>query len=147
MNQEFATGTFDAAPAINALVALCHDAAEQAGWWIDPPSGLNLKRVINGPEGPLEKRFAKALVAEKLMLKVSELAEAMEGHRKGLMDDKLPHRTMLEVEFADCIIRICDTAGAMGLDLGGAIVEKMAFNAVRPDHKLEARMAEGGKAY
>jgi len=38
-------------------------------------------------------------------------------------------------------------AGAYGFDLGGAIAEKMAFNAIRPDHKLEARAAEGGKVY
>jgi NTP pyrophosphatase (non-canonical NTP hydrolase) len=71
----------------------------------------------------------------------------MEGHRKGLPDDKLPHRSMIEVELADAVIRIADLAGALGLDLGGAIAEKMAFNAVRPDHKLENRLAEGGKAY
>ena len=36
-------------------------------------------------------------IGEKLMLIVSEVAEAMEGHRKNLMDDKLPHRTMIVV--------------------------------------------------
>ncbi|RZK79787.1 MAG: hypothetical protein EOO85_02735, partial [Pedobacter sp.] len=39
-----------------------------------------------------------------LMLIVSEVAEAMEGDRKGLMDDHLPERPMLEVELADAII-------------------------------------------
>jgi len=33
------------------------------------------------------------------------------------------------------------------MDIGGAVAEKMAFNAIRPDHKLENRMAEGGKTY
>lgn len=81
------------------------------------------------------------------MLIVSEVSEAMEGHRKNLMDDKLPHRPMIEVELADALIRIADLAGALGLDLGGAVEEKLAFNASRPDHKLENRMAAGGKAY
>jgi len=137
----------EVAAAVGMLVNICHNAAFAAGWWHDRPSGLNLKRLINQPEGPLEHRFAKALVAEKICLQHSELSEAMEGHRKGLMDDKLPHRPMLEVEFADTIIRILDTAGAMGLDVGGAIAEKLAFNAVRPDHKPENREAVGGKAY
>jgi hypothetical protein len=132
---------------VTNLVAICHSAAFDAGWWFDRPSGLDLKRLINDPSGPLEHRFAKALVAEKICLQHSELSEAMEGHRKGLMDDKLPHRKMLEVEFADALIRICDTAGAMGLDLGGAVAEKLAFNAIRPDHKPENREAVGGKAY
>ena len=67
--------------------------------------------------------------------------------RKGLMDDKLPHRSMLEVELADAVIRIADLAGALDLDLGGAVAEKMAFNAQRADHKPENRLAAGGKAY
>lgn len=84
---------------------------------------------------------------ELLMLCVSELAEAMEGHRKSLPDDKLPHRSMFEVELADCLIRIFDLAGARGLDLQGAYEEKMAYNAQRADHKIEQRLQPGGKAY
>jgi len=86
-------------------------------------------------------------VSEKLMLVVSEVSEAMEGHRKNLMDDKLPHRKMVEVELADAVIRIADLAGALGLDLGGAIQEKMDYNAVRPDHKPENRLKPGGKQF
>ena len=81
------------------------------------------------------------------MLVVSEVAEAMEGHRKNLPDDKLPHRPMVEVELADAVIRIADLAGALGLDLGGAIAEKLAFNATRPDHKPENRKQAHGKKY
>lgn len=86
-------------------------------------------------------------VGELLMLCVSELAEAMEGHRKGLQDDKLPHRTMFEVELADCLIRIFDLAGAHGLDLEGAYQEKRLYNAGRADHKIENRLKPGGKKY
>ena len=67
--------------------------------------------------------------------------------RKGLMDDKLPHRPMLEVELADAVIRVFDMAGGLGLDVAGAIVEKLAFNATRKDHTPEARRAEGGKRF
>lgn len=82
-----------------------------------------------------------------LMLMVSELAEAMEGERKGLMDDKLPHRLMAEVELADCLIRIFDYAGAFQYDLEGAYQEKRAYNAKRQDHTHEARMAADGKKW
>lgn len=115
--------------AINDLVRYFHGKSTANGWWSDSDK-------------------ANPLVAPaKLMLIVSEIAEAMEGHRKNLQDDKLPHRKMIEVELGDALIRICDLAGHLGLDLGGATMEKDAYNDVRADHKLEARAAAGGKAY
>jgi len=116
---------------INKLVDACYGASLKAGWHTD----LNT--------GKLKERNR----AEMLMLIVSEVAEAMEGERKGLMDDKLPHRPMAEVEMADAVIRIADYCGRWGYDLAGAIVEKMAYNANRPDHKIENRLKEGGKKF
>ena len=118
---------------VNNLVDACYGASFGAGWWNDKYGG--------------DVRDNPLAFSNKLMLIVSEIAEAMEADRKGLMDDKLPHRPGTEVELADAVIRICDLAGAYGLDLGGAIEEKMAFNSIRPDHKLENRQAVGGKAY
>lgn len=126
----------------------CHGASRAAGWWTDLATGVDLRAVVRGEvNDPILKRLGKALVAEKLCLSHSELSEGMEGHRKSKMDDKLPHRPMIEVELADAVIRVCDLAGALGLDLGGAIAEKMAFNATREDHQLAHRAAAGGKAY
>ena len=102
-------------------------------WWVDLETGQSTVDTRN--------------VGELLCLVHSEISEAMEGHRKNLPDDKLPHRPMVEVELADAVIRIADLAGALGLDLGGAIAEKMAFNATRPDHKPENRKLENGKKY
>lgn len=118
---------------INDVVDACHKASRDAGWWTDKEGNdLTLNPLV---------------FSNKLMLTVSELAEAMEADRKDLMDDKLPHRHGREVELADAYIRICDLAGAFNLDLGGAVAEKMAFNKVRPDHQKEAREAAGGKSY
>jgi NTP pyrophosphatase (non-canonical NTP hydrolase) len=115
------------------LMARCHGAAAKAGWWADLETGESL--------------IGKKNVPELLMLIVSELGEAMEGHRKNLMDDKLPHRKMVEVELADAVIRIFDMAGGMGYDLAGAIEEKLRYNETRADHKPENRAQAGGKAY
>lgn len=120
--------------AVQTLVAVCHGAAFDAGWWVNPKTGADTR------DNPM-------CFSQKLCLIHSEISEAMEGDRKNLKDDKLPHRDMREVELADALIRICDLAGAYGMDLGGALAEKMAFNAQRPDHKLENRQAEGGKGY
>lgn len=74
----------------------------------------------------------KAFKGQLLMLMVSELSEAMEADRKDLMDDKLTHREGFEVELADCVIRIMDAGGGFGLDLEGAISEKLEYNTSRP---------------
>ena len=81
------------------------------------------------------------------MLIVSEIAEAMEGDRKNLMDDHLKHRPMLEVELADALIRIFYFAGKHGLDVAGAMVEKLVYNTTRADHKPENQNKVNGKKY
>jgi len=84
-------------------------------------------------------------VGEMLALIHSEISEALEAHRKDLADDKLPHRKGIEVELADALIRILDMGEGMGLDLGGAMADKMRYNRHRPDHTVEARKQFGGK--
>lgn len=116
---------------INSVMALAHQLAVEGGWWNDPQTG----ELIDRNPGEL------------IALMHSELSECLEAERKGLMDDKLPHRTGVEVELADCIIRILDFAGHRQMDIGGAIAEKMAYNAKRADHKPENRIAEGGKKF
>lgn len=114
---------------LNELSAICH--AANIKWWKDPATGKSIERNKG----------------ELLCLIHSEISEAMEGERKNLMDDKLPHRRMAEVELVDALIRIFDYAGAFGYDLQGAFDEKMAFNVHREDHKNEARLAAGGKKW
>lgn len=124
---------------INAFAAECNRRSSEAGWWKD--------NIANNGLDFEDSPYFPFVVASKLMLAVSEISEAMEGHRKGKMDDHLPHRPMIEVEIADAFIRLGDLAAKLRLDVGGAIEEKMAYNAVRQDHKLENRAAAGGKSY
>lgn len=114
---------------LNELAAVVHKA--NLKWWQNMDTGQ-----------PLERNKG-----ELLALIHSEISEALEGERKNMMDDKLPHRKMAEVELADAIIRILDYAAGFSYDLQGAFDDKMAYNAQREDHGYEARRAIGGKRF
>lgn len=115
--------------AANYMTELCHGLARSSGWWTDLDTG----------------EFRAKPVPEALMLIVTEVGEAMEAWRKNRMDDHLPHRPGIEVELADVIIRVFDFAGGHGLDIAGAVADKLAYNAQRADHKLENRRKDDGK--
>lgn len=85
-------------PPTSELAARVH--AANKNWWIHIDTGAPLIRNVG----------------ELLMLVVSELSEAMEGHRKRRMDDKLPARPMIEVEIADAYIRVLDILGGLRLN-------------------------------
>lgn len=122
---------FSAYRGLQQAIDIAHATATAAGWYRDPATGEEIKRNFG----------------EVIALMHSELSEALEADRKDLRDEKLPHRLGVEVELADCCLRIFDTAAALDLDLAGAIIEKNRFNRERADHKLENRAAAGGKKY
>ncbi|MEO5867249.1 MAG: hypothetical protein ABIS14_12815 [Sphingomonas sp.] len=81
---------------LKALSAEIHHANIVAGWWVkDEETGRTRNRNT----------------AELLALIHSEISEADVGFERGLMDDKLPHRRMTEVELADVAIRVLDMLG------------------------------------
>lgn len=69
----------------------------------------------------------KRNLGELLMLAVSELAEALEGARKGLQDYQLPQYKMFDGEIVECFIRLFDIAGVMIPDLQEIYDAKMEF--------------------
>lgn len=119
------------------LQEVCHEASKARGWW----HRRDGKHLLSDPE------YAPYVIATKIALIHSEVSEGLKGDRRDKMDDKLPHRSMLEVELADALIRVLDLAGQLKLDVAGAVMEKLDFNDVRPDHDLTERYKPGGKKY
>jgi len=83
-------------------------------------------------------------VGEMLMLVVSELGEAMEAHRKGLLttnedwllyaatdDFKSNIKDKFEDEIADAIIRLLDMCGGLSINIEEHIQHKVAYNQSR----------------
>lgn len=127
-----------AQPTIIDIVAQSHDCALRKGWWEDE----------NGVPARVNDK-----VMEKLCLIHSEVSEATEDFRNGNMEltyDKSglnkpewfsPEMDTTNVggkpcgfpsELADILIRVADLAGALGIDLNKALLEKMAYNETRP---------------
>lgn len=158
---------------IAALQDRCHEASYAAGWWHHPDTGLPYipGDGMSGDDGvkwqhmhstvqDLIIHYWPFVVATKIALVHSEVSEGLEAFRRGAMDDKLSHRLGLETELSDSIIRQLDIAGVMRrarrlgvveqgpeFDMSAAFTEKMAYNAIRPDHKVAARRAAGGKVF
>ena len=99
----------------------------------------------------LKKGFdtGKENIGQTLMLIVTELAEALEAHRKGksanvlafyenkeglsFKDNFEKHiKDTFEDEMADALIRIHDLAGAKEIDLDFHVRNKLLYNATRP---------------
>lgn len=109
---------------LDLLQQTCYRLSKDAGWHDNPREDGTMIALIH-----------------------SEISEALEGIRKNLNDDHLTSRKMVEVELADAVIRIMDYAGSRGLDVAGALVEKLEYNLNRSDHKRENRAKDNGKKF
>lgn len=158
---------------LNELSSVVHKANMK--WWQDPVTGQPIQRNKGELLALIHSEISEALEGERkskgsdcihcgsnrtkhkgldldaghiwLCLACQQEYVGPQPKKVFLMDDKLPHRKMAEVELVDAIIRILDYAGAFGYDLQGAFGEKMAYNATREDHKHEARVIAGGKQF
>ena len=88
-----------------------HEIAVEHGWWDE------------------ERSFG-----EIVALCHSELSEALEADRRGeeLAEDRDGKPEGVAVEMADCLIRILDWFGRVGIDPEIVVAEKVAYNRGRP---------------
>jgi NTP pyrophosphatase (non-canonical NTP hydrolase) len=87
---------------LNELSKLCHQVAVEKGFWDEQRN-----------------------IGEALMLIVTELAEAMEAHRRQDVEN-------FREELADTFIRLLDLCGGLGIDIEEEIYQKSLRNKDRP---------------
>ena len=79
---------------LSELAKETHEVSKSRGWWDKPRTVKTLFALMN-----------------------SEIGEATNGYRESLMDDKLLHRLMEEVELADVLLRVMDYGENARLEL------------------------------
>jgi NTP pyrophosphatase (non-canonical NTP hydrolase) len=140
------TATTTIETAVQATADACYDAAHENGWHKDYPLRDNY-----GSENIYQKAVTNWVVA-KLALVMAEAVEGIEEVRNGevlhltyyteetgarhsqqVYVDGIPQYKPegLPSEMADIIIRTGDLSGILGIDLGTAVAEKLAYNATR----------------
>ena len=87
---------------LNELSELCHAIAVEKGFWDEERN-----------------------IGEALMLIVTELAEAMESHRR-------EEKENFKEELADTFIRLFDLCGGLQVDIEQEIIRKCEKNKKRP---------------
>lgn len=105
---------------LNELRDMAHGLANDKGWYDD---------------WPVEAAQESAAIMAKLMLVVSELAEAGEELRSGRMSTWVGEGYKPEgfaIEIADAFIRLSDLCGKLGIDVAKAVREKHRYNTTRP---------------
>lgn len=103
---------------IDNLVKSAHENAVKHGFW-DSWEFVKQQQITGHAES-----YYNA-IGNMLMLIVSEVAEAQEGLRHRKMDN-------FKEELADVVIRTCDLAGGLEIDLESEIIKKMQKNKNRP---------------
>ena len=123
-----ATITEEVTDSLTQLQAVCWQNSEDKGFHDSEPTDAEQLAVYNG---------------NRLMLIVSEAAEAHEEIRKGypagvtyyptdFLGSEGPHKPEgVPSEIADIVIRCFDFAGSNGFDLGKIIQEKLTYNTTR----------------
>jgi hypothetical protein len=123
---------------LNELAKMCYEQARKSGFHREG-------EIVN--------------IGEKLMLIVSELAQALEADRFALLISCNVHtvngwvsdsefmaaferhvKDRFQDKLADAIIRILDLCCSQGIDIGGHVLAKMRYNSLR-------EFKHGGKKY
>lgn len=108
---------------LNMLAKTAHAMSDSKGFWAEENAVMSLH-----PE------MTPIIMGNKLALIHSEVSEVLEALRKPepVASKKIPPYMEEEDECADILIRLMDYCGKRNIDIGGAVIQKMLYNANRP---------------
>lgn len=89
--------------------------------------------------------FSPPVVEKLFNMAHGHVTMAFEASRKGRMSPRFPTHTLMGVHLTGLLAQLSVFNALLELDIDEAIIEKMAYNAKRADHKLENRAKRGGK--
>lgn len=111
---------------IEELVNMAHENARDKGFWEDWDSIAWEDGLDRNEDSTLDiDELYNLATSTRLMLIVSEVSEALEALRKGDKEN-------FKEELADVVIRVCDLAGGLNIDLQEEIINKVIKNISRP---------------
>ena len=110
---------------LNQIVGEAHVMARDKGFYEDIDT---LRGYLAGQDQPALSRIAKRdFVLGQLSEIASEVGETVQAiQRKDFYSEDV------EEELADVVIRVCDLAGYLEINLGRRVEKKMQLNAMRP---------------
>ncbi|MBU3195680.1 nucleotide pyrophosphohydrolase [Clostridium algidicarnis] len=112
---------------IKALVQKAYENASEKGFWEDwrDIKGSKKHKTVRIATGHAEDNLINNALGNRLMLITGEVAEAHEALRRKDYDN-------FKEELADIVIRTCDLAGGLDIDLEAEILKKIEKNKDRP---------------
>lgn len=107
---------------IEKLVEITHKNAREKGFWEDWDSICWEDGLVRNDSSNLDiGELFNLATSSRLMLIVSEVSEALEALRNN-------NNQNFKEELADIIIRTCDLAGGLSIDLQEEIIKKIKIN-------------------
>lgn len=111
---------------ISELVTIAHENARSKGFWDDWDSICWEDGLDRNEDSTLKiDELFNLATSSRLMLIVSEVSEALEALRK-------KDKENFKEELADVVIRVCDLAGGLNIDLEVEVLNKIYKNKLRP---------------
>ena len=112
---------------LNEITHAAHANSMDKGFWDDQKLAVNATR--------LDRERVQRTIPEKLALIHTEVSEALEDYRDGVMVTTMDAKGKpvgFPSELADIVIRVMDVCGGLGIDLDEEIRLKVAYNRRRP---------------